>query len=413
MRIVTRTFAMAKYSIRRLQLEHPQDLIAELGMQRGALFEEFSNRNSRHSWVLKIICREEEFPKNLLSAFSLRGLSCWLAGPSNAYLFSDHAQLRELVNGRSFIASSEALFMQELRAFLEHYERDEFVIDSATCKIILGGATAIMGVLNCTPDSFFDGGKFFDKDKAIAHGLRLAEAGANFIDVGGESTRPKGVYGEGAQPVAEEEELERVVPVIEALSHKLDIPISIDTYKAHVAEAAIRAGAAIVNDISGLLFDPRMATVVAQYHVPLVLMHLKGTPQNMQENPVYANLCDEVYQHLEKQIQVALQAGIPRSHLIVDPGLGFGKRLHDNYTLMRRLSELRGLGCPILVGPSRKAFVGKVLNLPPEERMEGTAAAVAFAVKNGAHLVRVHDVAAMRRVVLIADLIAGRAEMNQ
>lgn len=404
---------MARYSIRRLHLDHPQDLVAELGVQRGALFEEFSNRNSRHPWVLKIHSLEEEFPKNLLSAFSLRGLSCWLAGPKSAYLFSDHAQLRALVNGRNFIASSEALFMQELRTFLEHYEREEFVIDSATCNIILGGATALMGVLNCTPDSFFDGGNFFDKEKAIAHGMRLAEEGANFIDVGGESTRPKGVYGEGAQTVSEQEELDRVLPVIEVLSRNLDIPISIDTYKANVAEAAIRAGAAIVNDISGLLFDPRMASIVAQYRVPLVLMHIKGTPQDMQENPVYTNLCDEIYQHLEKQMHVALQAGIPRSHVIIDPGLGFGKRLHDNFTLMRRLSELRGLGCPILVGPSRKAFVGKILNLPPEERLEGTAAAVAFAAKNGAHIVRVHDVAAMRRVVMVADLIAGRAEMNQ
>ncbi len=403
---------MARYSIRRLRLDHPQDLVAELGVQRGALFEEFSSRNSRHPWVLKIICREEEFPKNLLSAFSLRGLSCWLAGPTSAYLFSDHPQLRTLVQSRSFITSSEALFMQELRAFLEHYEREEFVIDSATCKIILGGATAIMGVLNCTPDSFFDGGIFFSPEQAIAHGLRLAEQGANFIDVGGESTRPKGVYGEGAQPVSEQEESERVLPVIEALSRALDIPISIDTYKANVAEAAIRAGAAMVNDISGLLFDARMTEVIARYQVPLVLMHLKGTLQDMQENPKYANLLDEVYQHLEKQIALAQQAGIPRSHLIIDPGLGFGKRLHDNYTLLRRLSELRGLGCPILVGPSRKAFVGKILNLPPEERLEGTAAAVAIAATNGAHIVRVHDVAEMRRVVQIADLIAGRAELS-
>jgi dihydropteroate synthase len=408
----TRTIAMARYSIRRLQLDHPHDLVAELGVQRGALFEEFAARNSRHPWVLKIICLEEEFPKNLLSAFSLRGLSCWLAGPASAYLFSDQAQLHGLAQNRSFIASSEALFVQELRAFLEHEGREEFVLDSATCKIILGGATAIMGVLNCTPDSFYDGGKFFSKEQAIEHGLRLAEQGANFIDVGGESTRPKGVYGEGAQPVSEQEECDRVLPVIEALSGKLDVPISIDTYKANVAEAALRVGAAMVNDVSGLLFDPRMASVVAQYKAPLVLVHTKGTPQDMQENPTYANLLDEIYRHLEKQIALALQAGISRAHIIIDPGLGFGKRMHDNYTLLRRLSELRGLGCPILVGPSRKAFVGKIFNLSPEERLEGTAAAVAIAAMNGAHLVRVHDVEQMRRVVQIADLIAGRAEYS-
>ncbi len=403
---------MARYSIRRLHLTHPQDLVNELGVQRGALFEEFSNRCQRHPWVLKIHCLEEEFPKNLLSAFSLRGLPCWLASPASAYLFSDHAQLRGLVSDRNVITSSEALFMQELRAFLDHHDRDEFVIDSATCKIILGGATAIMGVLNCTPDSFFDGGKFFNKEQAIVHGLRLAEQGANIIDVGGESTRPKGVYGEGAQPVSEQEELERVLPVIETLSRALDIPISIDTYKANVAEAALRAGAAMVNDISGLLFDPRMPEVLAQYKAPLVLMHIKGTPQDMQEHPTYTNLFDEIYQHFEKQIQVALHAGIPRQFLIIDPGLGFGKAMRDNYTLLRRLPELRGLGCPILVGPSRKSFVGKILNLPPEQRLEGTAAAVASAVLSGAHIVRVHDVMEMRRVVQIADLIAGRAEMT-
>lgn len=403
---------MARYSIRRLHLHHPQDLASELGLQRGALFEEFSSRCNRHPWVLKVVCREEEFPKNLLSAFSLRGLACWLASPRSAYLFSDEAQLRAVANSRGAIASSEALFMQELRTFLDNQTRDEFIIDSATCKIILGGPTAIMGVLNCTPDSFFDGGKFFDKEKAIAHGLRLAEEGANFIDVGGESTRPKGVYGEGAQEVSEQEELDRVIPVIEELSRTLDLPISIDTYKANVAEAAIRAGAAMVNDISGLQFDARMTEVLARYQVPLVLMHIKGTPQDMQQNPTYENLLDEIYLHLEKQVQVALQAGIPRRHIFIDPGLGFGKSYQDNYALLRRLPELRGLGCPILVGPSRKAFVGKPLDLPPEERLEGTAAAVTSAVLNGAQVVRVHDVEKMRRVVQIADLIAGRAERN-
>lgn len=403
---------MARYSLRRLHLHHAQDLVSELGVQRGALFEEFSSRCSRHPWVLKVVCREEEFPKNLLSAFSLRGLACWLAGPRSAYLFSDEAQLRFIASSRGALASSEAIFTQELRAFLDHQIRDEFIIDSATCKIILGGATAIMGVLNCTPDSFFDGGKFFSTEKAIAHGLRLAEEGANFIDVGGESTRPKGVYGEGAQPLSEQEELERVIPVIEALSRTLDLPLSIDTYKANVAEAAIHAGAAMVNDISGLLFDPRMAAVVARHKVPLVLMHIKGTPQDMQQNPVYENLMDEISLHLEKQIQVAQQAGIPRHFIFVDPGLGFGKSLQDNYTLLRRLPELRGLGCPILVGPSRKAFVGSPLDLPPEERLEGTAAAAASAVLSGAQIVRVHDVEKMRRVVQIADLIAGRTERN-
>ncbi|MDZ7289872.1 MAG: dihydropteroate synthase [candidate division KSB1 bacterium] len=269
-----------------------------------------------------------------------------------------------------------------------------------------------MGVLNCTPDSFYDGGRYFSHEAAIAHGHRLAEAGADIIDIGGESTRPKGVYGEGAAPVAAEEEMRRVIPVIAALAQTLTIPLSIDTYKAQVAEAAVHAGASLVNDISGLQFDAQMPATVARLGVPVVIMHTKGTPADMQTNPGYENLMDELYLHLEKQIEVARLAGIPEDRIVIDPGIGFGKRVEDNYEILRRLPEFRGLGCPILVGPSRKSFVGKVLNLPPAQRLEGTAAAVTAAVLNGAHLIRVHDVMEMRRVALIADLIAGRIEVH-
>jgi dihydropteroate synthase len=240
--------------------------------------------------------------------------------------------------------------------------------------------------------------------------MRLAEAGADIIDVGGESTRPKGIYGEGAEPVSAEEEMRRVIPVIEALSKRAAVPISIDTYKSRVAEAAVGAGASMVNDISGFQFDGRMPETVARLGVPVVLMHTKGTPADMQSNPTYIDLMEELYLYFEKQIELARSAGISADRLIVDPGLGFGKRLRDNYEILRRLAEFRGLGCPIMVGPSRKSFVGKVLDLPPEQRLEGTAAAVALAVMNGAHIVRVHDVMEMRRVTTIADLIAGRTE---
>lgn len=399
---------MASYSIRRLFLEHETDLQAELKGERGPRAEEFARQARRHPWVLKIISREQELATNLLSAFSLRHLPCWLAGPKVAYLFSHEEQLRELAQGRQTFASQEAAFAAELRVFLDNQTRTEFVIDSPCCSMIAGGPTLVMGVLNCTPDSFYDGGRYRSHEQAIAHGLQMAAAGADIIDIGGESTRPRGVYGEGAEPVPAEEEMERVLPVIAALSQQVEIPLSIDTYKAAVAEAALKAGAAIVNDISGFLFDPQMAETVARHQAVAVLMHIKGTPADMQADPSYENLLDEIYLHLQARVEAALQAGIPRERLIIDPGIGFGKRLEHNFEILRRLAEFHGLGCPILVGPSRKSFVGTVLNLPPDQRLEGTAAAVALAVKNGAHLVRVHDVEEMRRVVHIADLIAGR-----
>jgi dihydropteroate synthase len=298
-----------------------------------------------------------------------------------------------------------------LRRFLECQQRERFVIQTKPKPLLLGGRTLIMGVLNCTPDSFYDGGRYASAEAAIAQGLRLAEEGADLIDVGGESTRPKGVYGEGAQPVSAEEEMQRVLPVIEALSKHVAVPISIDTYKAQVAEAAVNAGAGLVNDISGFQFDARMAETVARLGVPAIIMHTKGAPANMQENPIYENLMDELYLYFENQIEMANSAGIDEDRIIIDPGLGFGKRLRDNYEILRRLAEYRGLGCPILVGPSRKAFVGKALDLPPDQRLEGTAAAVALAVINGAHIVRVHDVRAMRRTATVADLIAGQIQL--
>jgi len=399
-----------QYSIRKLHLDNANDLLAELKGDRGKQLTEFSTRYRRHEWTLKVICREREFPKNLLSAFSLRGIACWLAAPGIAYLFVDDRPLRELAADRSFMSSTEVSFAAELRWFLENHDRDEFVISTQAGDLILAGPAVLMGILNCTPDSFYEGGRYETHEQAVAHGLRMAESGADIIDVGGESTRPRGVYVDGALPVTAEEEIERVVPVIAELRQKLDIPISIDTYKASVAEAAIEAGATMVNDISGFLFDEDMPALVARRQVPVVIMHIKGTPQNMQDNPTYDNLFDELYMHLEAQIELALQVGIPHDQIIVDPGLGFGKRIGDNYEIIRRLPELRGLGCPILVGPSRKSFVGEALDLPPDQRLEGTAAAVALSVMNGARILRVHDVEEMRRVVRVAELIAGRVD---
>jgi len=273
--------------------------------------------------------------------------------------------------------------------------------------IDLASRTYVMGVLNVTPDSFSDGGKYVNKDKAVAHALLMAADGADIIDVGGESTRPKGPYGEGAEEVSAEEEIRRVVPVIEELASRSDVLISIDTYKAVVAEAALKAGAAIVNDISGLNYDPAMARVVASYEAVLIAMHLKGTPKTMQQNPVYENVVEEVASSLSHSVERAREAGI--EHVWVDPGLGFGKKLGHNLSLIKNLRRLADLHCPIVVGPSQKAFIGMLLNLPVDQRIEGTAAAVAASIVQGANVLRVHDVKEMKRVAVVSDAIVRAA----
>jgi len=260
-----------------------------------------------------------------------------------------------------------------------------------------------MGVLNVTPDSFSDGGNYFNKDQAVAHALQMAADGADIVDVGGESTRPKGPYGEGAEEVSAEEEIRRVVPVIEELSSRSDVLISIDTYKVAVAEAALKAGAAIVNDISGLNYDSAMAQVVASHEAVLIAMHIKGTPKTMQQNPVYENVVDEVKKNLSQSVEKARGAGI--EHIFIDPGIGFGKKLEHNLSLIKNLHRLADLHCPIVIGPSRKAFIGMLLKLPVDQRLEGTAAAAAASIFHGANVLRVHDVKEMKRVAVVADAI--------
>lgn len=268
----------------------------------------------------------------------------------------------------------------------------------------LGSRTHVMGVLNVTPDSFSDGGRYASVEEAVGHALALADEGADFIDVGGESTRPKGAaYGGGADPVGEEEELRRVIPVIEAITRRTDVPLSIDTYKSPVARAALAAGAVMVNDISGFTFDPRMPGVVAAAGASAVVMHIKGTPKTMQANPVYADLFGEITGFLSAALDAGRKEGIRQ--MFVDPGIGFGKTAGDNERLLAGLARFQSLGAPILVGPSRKSFLAGDDNLPPGERLEGTLAAITAAVLNGAQVVRVHDVRAVRRAVRVADAI--------
>ncbi|MBI1994117.1 MAG: dihydropteroate synthase [Deltaproteobacteria bacterium] len=257
--------------------------------------------------------------------------------------------------------------------------------------------TALMGVVNVTPDSFSDGGRYFEPAQAISHGVKLVEEGADIIDVGGESTRP------GARPVSGREEVERVIPVIRGLRRELSAPISVDTYKADVAKAALDAGADMVNDISALRFDPAMAPLIAAEKVPVVLMHMRGTPRTMQRRPHYRDVVEEVREFLRDRIRFAVQAGVDLERIIVDPGIGFGKELEHNLALLRALPALADLGRPVLVGPSRKTFIGKILDVGPEERLEGSLAAAVAAVLGGASVIRTHDVKEARRAIRVAD----------
>lgn len=268
----------------------------------------------------------------------------------------------------------------------------------------LSARTHIMGVLNVTPDSFSDGGRYATVDRAVARGLEMVEQGADIIDVGGESTRPKSAsYGEGAQAVSVQDELERIIPVIERLGRETGVPISVDTYKATTADRALQAGATMVNDISGFTFDADMPGVVGRAGASAVVMHIKGTPRTMQLDPTYEDLFGEIRAFLELSVLRGRDAGI--TQMIIDPGIGFGKRQEHNLQLISGLGEFGTLGHPICVGPSRKSFIGTILGLPVEERLEGSLAAVVACVLNGAHIVRVHDVKEAVRAVRVADAI--------
>jgi len=260
--------------------------------------------------------------------------------------------------------------------------------------------TYIMGILNVTPDSFSDVGLFFDKSAAIKKALQMVEDGADIIDIGGESTRP------GSEAVPVEEELRRTIPVIATIVKEITVPISIDTYKAEVAQRALDAGASMVNDISGLRFDPEMTKVVSEYNVPVVVMHIKGKPKDMQINPVYEALIPEILDYLRGSIRMAYEAGIPDNMIVIDPGIGFGKTFEQNLSIIHNLQEFTLLEKPVLIGASRKAFIGKILgDAPPGERFAGTAAAVAISILNGANIIRVHDVQEMVKVAKVADAI--------
>jgi len=287
---------------------------------------------------------------------------------------------------------------------LEMIKRRKFRLRLKDSVLVLGPRTLVMGVLNVTPDSFSDGGKYFDAQQAVEHALKMQRDGADLVDIGAESTRP------GADAIPAAEELRRLLPVLEALRGKLKIPISVDTQKSPVAEIALGAGAEILNDVSGLRTDPRLAKVAAQHRAPLILMHMRGNPRTMQQGPFARDVLKDVAAGLRASIAIAHKAGVAESQIVIDPGIGFGKSFAQNYELLAKLPALAKLGFPILVGTSRKGFLGATLAkkgkpVPAEGRLWATAATVATSILNGAHVVRVHDVAEMSQVARTIDQV--------
>jgi len=269
-------------------------------------------------------------------------------------------------------------------------------------NLLSSNKTLLMGVLNVTPDSFSDGGRFFDRDRAVERAIEMAVEGADIIDVGGESTRP------GSREVPVEEEIRRVVPVIEKLAGSIKFKISVDTRKSMVAEAALKAGASIINDVSGLRHDKDMARIAAKYGAGMILMHMRGTPENMQDFPEYSDLIGEIKNSLKFSADEAFKAGVKKDSIAVDPGIGFGKTVEQNLEILNRLEEFKGLGLSLCIGVSRKSFIGKLLDKPvAEDRLAGTIATCVAAVMKGARIIRVHDVKAVKDAIVITEKILG------
>jgi dihydropteroate synthase len=277
--------------------------------------------------------------------------------------------------------------------------RKDFTLNSREKTLPLGKRTAIMGVVNVTPDSFYDGGKYFDQNSAIEHALRLVEEGADLLDFGGQSTRP------GSQPVGVEEEIARVLPIVQAVRAQSEIWISIDTYRSEVAERTLTEGADLINDVSSFRQDPRMPAVIARHNVPVICMHFLHSIHPMPVHPKYVDLFGEIVQFFRDTLRIAAENGVKKKQIVIDPGIGFGKSLDHNLSVIKNLSFLEELGCPILAGPSRKSFIEKITGLPAADRLEGTAAAAGVCLQQGAHILRVHDVRFFRRYCDVLDTL--------
>jgi dihydropteroate synthase len=353
----------------------------------------------------KIPCRNANIMKQeMLSvggdAAVARGTVGCVLPSTDVVLMGTEKQLRRLAEKMAFQPFGLRVLAERIPILLERHFRDRHLLRAGQWEMTLGERTLVMGILNVTPDSFSDGGRWQEPEAAVARAWEMVAQGADMLDVGGESTRP------GAEPVPLEEEIRRVIPVVEALARQIPVPLSVDTTKAEVARRAVEAGAAVVNDISALTFDPAMAEVIAGSGAAAVLMHIRGVPRDMQAAYVpYGSVPGDMIAFLRERMEAAAAVGVPEERILVDPGIGFGKSADDNWRILRNLAEFRSLGRPVLVGVSRKAFIGRETGDPPAERLEGTAAAVAAAVLNGAAVVRVHDVRAMKKVAVVADAV--------
>jgi len=323
------------------------------------------------------------------------------AARTEVILIGSRSRFQTLLARLADAAPDAAAIGEEIRCALAGHARTHFDIRMGARRLAVGPEPAVMGILNVTPDSFSDGGQWLESSSAVAHAERLVGEGADIIDVGGESTRP------GSDTVEEDDELARVLPVIETLASRFDVPISIDTRHARVAREAVAAGACLVNDVTGLQGDPGMAAAVAETGAGVIIMHMLGEPKTMQDHPHYDHLMADICRYLRRGMQIAADAGVPEDGILIDPGIGFGKTLHHNVEILARLGQFRTLGVPVLVGPSRKRFIGELADAPaPSERVFGTAAACSLAVAAGALVLRVHDVREVRQALAVATAIA-------
>lgn len=392
--------------MRLLALDHPADLNSELA-RLGVDPRAWPIFAQKADVILLKITRISVAAGNILKQTALVcGADCALhrdaisgrVKKTDAILFATPRQYEQICLRLKKQPECAARLVPEIQSLLAAAQRPPHQVKLGRWTLKLN-RPLILGILNITPDSFYDGGRYLDPEAALERAHQLVEEGADILDIGAESTRP------GAAPVPPAEQLHRILPVLKPLAKKARVPISIDTTSSRVAEAALAEGAALINDISGLRFDPTLARVCARYKAGLILMHIRGTPRTMQRNPVYKDLMAEITDELAKSIHQALEAGVEFENLLVDPGIGFGKKPAHNLEILRRLSELRTLNRPIVIGPSRKSFIGHILNLPPEERLEGTITACIVGALNGASIVRVHDVLPVRRALQVLTAI--------
>jgi dihydropteroate synthase len=393
--------------VRILSLEHKTDLERELAAV-GADAECWNLFAAKREVLAIRLDDLSVATANILKQTCLTlGADCAVSGKvvsgrvrrSDGILFATPRQLERLLPALERQPACVARLAPGLRRLWSSYSAALPAMEIGGQRFEWGRRTYVMGILNVTPDSFSDGGRFLDPDAALRQALRMAEQGADIIDIGAESTRP------GSKPVPDKEQMRRLVPVLRLLSKKVKVPVSVDTASAAVARAAIAEGAAMVNDVTAFS-DLKMAGVASRMGVPCVVMHMQGEPRTMQRNPKYDDLMAEVTDSLAQALARGAAAGVEQ--IVVDPGIGFGKKLQHNLEILRRLSELRSLGRPVLVGPSRKRFIGELTGTGPDERVEGTVAACVVAAEHGANIVRVHDVLAVKQALAVADAAAGR-----